>query len=156
MVGMGARKGSAARASHSLTTRNILNCMVGDNIRHRIAGPEVARRRGNLPDGHAEGGRPMRLGAFWKGSHRMAQMAICVQFLALVRTLAEFFRLQYVEGPTLTVATVAPYVGAGLLCALLTWTGVLCYFCGRDRAAIGVASVTILALLIVKVAVIAP
>lgn len=89
-------------------------------------------------------------------AHRLAQFGICVQFLALVRTLAEFFRLEHVEGLTLRVATVGPYVGAGLLAALLTWTGVLCYFCGRDRAAIGVAGVTILALLTVKIALIAP
>jgi hypothetical protein len=91
-----------------------------------------------------------------KAVHRLAQLGICVQFLALVRTLAEFFRLQHVDGPSLRVATVAPFVGGALLAALLTWTGVLCYFAGRDRAAIGVAGVTILALLIVKIAVIAP
>jgi hypothetical protein len=79
-----------------------------------------------------------------------------VQLLALVRTFAEFFRLEHVEGPSLRVATVAPLVGAGLLAALLTWTAVLCYFAGRHRAAIGVAGATILALLIVKIAVIAP
>jgi hypothetical protein len=94
--------------------------------------------------------------AFSNRVHRLAQAAICVQFLALVRTLAEFFRLQHVEGPTLRVAAIAPYVGAGLLAALLTWTGVLCYFFSRDRAAIGVASVTILALFVIKIAVIAP
>jgi hypothetical protein len=89
-------------------------------------------------------------------AHRLAQVGICVQFLALVRTLAEFFRLEHVEGSNLNVATVAPYVGAGLLASLLTWTGVLCYFAGRDRAALGVAGLTILALLTVKIAVIAP
>jgi len=46
--------------------------------------------------------------------------------------------------------------GAGLLVALLTWTGVLCYFTGRDRAAGGIAGVTILALLSVRIAVVAP
>jgi len=65
------------------------------------------------------------------------------------------FRLEYVEGSTLGVATVAPYVGAGLFAALLTWIGVLCYFCGRDRVAIGVAAVMIFVLLIVKVTLIA-
>jgi hypothetical protein len=88
--------------------------------------------------------------------HRLAQIGICEQFLALVRTLAEFFRLQLVQGATLHVATVAPYVGAGLLAALLTWASVLCYFAGRDRAAIGVAGVTILVLVIVKIVIIAP
>ena len=86
--------------------------------------------------------------------HRLAQVGICVQFLALVRTLAEVFRLQYVQGPALDVATVAPYVGAGLLAALMTWTAVLCYFAGRDRAALGVAGLTIVALLVVKIVVI--
>jgi len=99
---------------------------------------------------------PLRLEVPSMLAHRLAQFGICVQFLALVRTLAEFFRLEHVEGLTLRVATVAPYVGGGLLAALLTWTGVLCYFCGRDRAAIGVAGVTLLALLAVKIAVIAP
>lgn len=98
----------------------------------------------------------MSLQAFSKRAHRLAQVAICVQFLALVRTLAEFFRLQYVEGPALRVAAVAPYVGAGLLAAVLTWAGVLCYFFGRDRAALGVAGITILALVIVKIVIIAP
>ena len=64
--------------------------------------------------------------AFSKRAHRLAQVGIFVQFLALVRTLAEFFRLHQVQGPTLAIATVAPYVGAALLAALLTWTAVLC------------------------------
>ena len=98
----------------------------------------------------------MRVETFSKHVHRLAQIGICVQFLALVRTLAEFFRLERVVGPGLHVATVAPYVGAGLLAALLTWAGVLCYFTGRDRTAFGVAGLTILALVIVKIAVIAP
>jgi hypothetical protein len=97
----------------------------------------------------------MRLDTFSKHAHRLAQIGICVQFLALVRTLAEFFRLEHVV-PGVHVATVAPYVGAGLLAALLTWAGVLCYFTGRDRAAFGVAGVTILALVIVKFTVMAP
>jgi hypothetical protein len=86
----------------------------------------------------------------------VARFGICVQFLALVRALAEFFRLEYSEGPTLQVATVAPYVGGGLLAAVLTWVGVLCYFYGRDRAAIGVTGLTLVALLTVKIVLIRP
>ena len=63
----------------------------------------------------------MRREAFSKRVHRLAQVGICVQFLALIRTLAEFFRLEHVERATLRIATVAPYVGAGLLGAVLTW-----------------------------------
>ena len=97
----------------------------------------------------------MRLHVLSKHAHRLAQIGICVQFLALVRTLAEFFRLEHVEGPLLPVATVAPYVGAGLLASVLTWAAVLCYFGGRDRAALGVAGTTVAALYVVKVMVIA-
>jgi hypothetical protein len=98
----------------------------------------------------------MKPGAFSKHAHRLAQIGICVQFLALVRTLAEFFRLQLVQGATLYIATVAPYVGAGLLTAVLTWTAVLCYFAGRDRAVLCVVGVTILGLLIVKIVMTVP
>ena len=62
----------------------------------------------------------MRLEAFSKRAHRLPQVGICVQFLALVRTLAEFFWLEHIEGPLLRVATVAPYVDVGLLAALPT------------------------------------
>jgi hypothetical protein len=91
-----------------------------------------------------------------KHAHRLAQVGICVQFLALVRSLAEVFRLRHVQGPALDVATVVPYVGGALLAAALTWIAVLCYFAGRDRAAVGVAGLTILALLLVKIVVIRP
>ena len=79
-----------------------------------------------------------------------------MQFLALVRSLAEVFRLRYVQGPALSVATVVPYVGGALLAALLTWIAVLCYFAGRDRAAVGVTGLTIVALLVVKIVLIRP
>jgi len=89
-----------------------------------------------------------------KRAHRLAQLGICVQFLALVRSLAEVFRLRHVQGPALDVATAVPYVGGALLAAVLTWIAVL--FAGRDRAAVGVAGLTIVALLVVKIVVIRP
>ena len=91
-----------------------------------------------------------------KRAHRLAQLGICVQFLALVRSLAEVFRLRHVQGAALEVATVVPYVGGALLAAVLTWIAVVCYFAGRDRAAVAVAGLTIVALLAVKIALISP
>ncbi|HZW89204.1 MAG TPA: hypothetical protein VFF12_09015 [Myxococcaceae bacterium] len=91
-----------------------------------------------------------------KRAHRLAQVGICVQFLALVRTLAEVFRLRHVQGPALDVTTLTPYVGGALLAAVLTWIAVVCYFAGRDRAAVAVAGLTIVALLAVKIALISP
>jgi len=87
-------------------------------------------------------------------AHRLAQLGICVQFLALVRSLGEVLRLQHVHGGAQPVSSVAPYVGGGLLAALLTWAAVLCYFAGRDRTVIAVALGTVVALLVVKIAVI--
>jgi hypothetical protein len=43
-----------------------------------------------------------------------------------------------------------------LVAAVLTWAAVLCYFAGRDRSALGVVGATILVLLAIKIAVIAP
>jgi hypothetical protein len=91
-----------------------------------------------------------------KRAHRLAQVGICVQFLALVRTLGEVFRLRHVQGGALAVATVTPYVGGALLAAVLTWIAVVCYFAGRDRAAAVIAGLTIVALLAVKIVLISP
>jgi hypothetical protein len=98
----------------------------------------------------------MRPDASPKRAHFLAQVGICVQFLALVRSLAEVFRLRYVQGSALSVATVTPYVGGAMLAALMTWIAVVCYFAGRDRAAVGVVVLTIVALLVVKLALISP
>ena len=89
-------------------------------------------------------------------AHLLAQVGICVQFLALVRTLGEVFRLRHVQGAALDVAHVVPFVGGALLAAVLTWIAVLCYFWGRDRAAVGVAGLTVVALLAVKIVLIGP
>jgi len=78
--------------------------------------------------------------------HVLAQVGISVQFLALVRTLAEYFRLR----PALTIETATPFVGGALLTALLGWVAVLCYFAGKERAATGVAVSTVLALVVFK------
>jgi hypothetical protein len=94
--------------------------------------------------------------AFSRRARRLAQVGICVQFLALVRSLAEIFRLRHLEGPALNVPTVVPYVGGALLAAVLTWIAVLFYFAGRDRAAVGVAGLTIVALIVVKLVLISP
>jgi len=68
---------------------------------------------------------PLRLEVLSKHAHRLAQIGICVQFLALVRTLAEFFRLEHVEGLTLRVATVA-----------LRWCGIIRGATDLDRSAL--------------------
>lgn len=62
---------------------------------------------------------------------RLAGVAITVQFLALIRTLAEYFRLKYVQGSAFAPIAAEPYVAGALLVALCAWIGVTCYLFGR-------------------------
>ena len=83
-------------------------------------------------------------------AQRLAQLGVTVQFLALVRNLAEFHRLRHLLGPALTVSDVAPFVTGSLLTALCTWLAVSCYFLGKYRAATLVAAATVVLLLAYK------
>src|SRR5262249_28497857 len=116
-------------------------------VAHRRGLGPRALDEGHHPIGGRRAGRrvtdPAAVSSSTKRRHHLAQLGICVQFLALVRSLAEVFRLEHIHGRGLPVSSVAPYVGGGLLAALLTWVAVLCYFAGRDRTAIGVAAATI-------------
>jgi hypothetical protein len=81
---------------------------------------------------------------------RLAQIAITVQFLALVRTGAEFFRLRAALGPALTIDMAAPFVVGSLLAAVGAWAATTCYFLGRYRTATVLVGATIIAMLAYK------
>jgi hypothetical protein len=87
-------------------------------------------------------------------ARRLSELAITVLFLALVRTLAEYFRLRYVRGAALGLADVAPYITGGLMAAVGAWAAVVAYFFGRYRVAIGIVVAVVVAMLIYKVVVI--
>ncbi|HEY4575661.1 MAG TPA: hypothetical protein VIJ26_16910, partial [Thermoanaerobaculia bacterium] len=87
-------------------------------------------------------------------SRRLSELAITVLFLALVRTLAEYYRLRYVRGPALGLADVAPYITGGLMAAAGAWAAVVAYFFGRYRVAIGIVVAVVVAMLVYKVVVI--
>src|SRR3954464_7709523 len=84
-------------------------------------------------------------------SRRLSELAITVLFLALIRTLAEYYRLRYVRGPALSLAEVAPYITGGLMAALGAWAAVVAYFFGRPRVATGIVLAAIAAMLVYKV-----
>src|SRR5262249_4551772 len=46
-------------------------------------------------------------------ARRLSELAIMGLFLALVRTLAEYYRLRYVRGTALGLSDVAPYITGG-------------------------------------------
>src|SRR5271156_3890902 len=62
---------------------------------------------------------------------RWAQIGITVQFLIVIRTLGEFFRLRHVLGTSFSAPVAAPYVGGALLAACSCWAGVTLYFFRR-------------------------
>jgi hypothetical protein len=83
---------------------------------------------------------------------RLSQIAVGILLLIVVRCLAEVFRLQYVHGASVSIAEVMPYIGAALATAIVLAASLIGHACGRYRAVIGGAVVTVIALLIYKIA----
>lgn len=84
---------------------------------------------------------------------RWAQIAITVQFLIVVRTLGEFFRLRHVLGANFSTAVAAPYVGGALIAACSCWAGVTLYFFRRYRLSAWIGLATVVILLVYKITV---
>ena len=85
-------------------------------------------------------------------AERLAQVGIVALFLALARTVGEYYRLRAALGRGPGLAAFEPFI-AGLLIAVLGAGGaVLLYFARRFRAAAGVALATVLALLAYRLA----
>jgi hypothetical protein len=85
---------------------------------------------------------------------RWAQIGITTQFLILVRTLAEFFRLRHVQGTSFSTAVAAPYIAGALIAACFCWAGVTLYFFGRYKLSVWTVLAAIVILLVYKIAVI--
>lgn len=84
---------------------------------------------------------------------RFAQIAITIQFLALVRTGAEFFRLRAARDLTFTVDMAAPFAVGTLMAALGAWAATTCYFFGKYRWATAIVAATLVAMLAYKLVV---
>ena len=85
---------------------------------------------------------------------RWAQIGITAEFLIVVRTLGEFFRLRHVQGANFSTAAAALYVGGALIAACSCWAGVTFYFFRRYTLSAWITLATIPVLLEHKVAVI--
>ncbi len=86
----------------------------------------------------------------WRSPARWARIGITIQFLALVRTLAEYFRLKHVRLGHFTLSTGEPYVVGALIAAVLCWVAVSLYFLRRYRSSAAVAGATVLVLLVYR------
>ncbi|HKF03752.1 MAG TPA: hypothetical protein VKB49_15640 [Candidatus Sulfotelmatobacter sp.] len=62
---------------------------------------------------------------------RWAQIGITINFLIVVRTLGEVFRLRHVQDTSFSIAVAALYVGGALIAACSCWAGVTFYFFRR-------------------------
>jgi hypothetical protein len=96
--------------------------------------------------------RPARISPVTR--ERWAQIGITTQFLIVVRTLGEFFRLRHVLGTSFSAAVAAPYVGGALIAACFCWAGVTLYFFRRYTLSVWIALVAVAILLVYKIAVI--
>jgi predicted lipid-binding transport protein (Tim44 family) len=81
----------------------------------------------------------------------LAQAGISVQFLALVRTLGEYFRLKYVHGAAPPPAMTEPLITGALITSICAGLAVGLYFAGKYKATVGVAMATVLILLGFKI-----
>jgi hypothetical protein len=85
---------------------------------------------------------------------RWAQIGITLEFLIVVRTLGEYFRLRHVDGANFSTAVGALYVGGALIAACSCWAGVTLYFFRRYTLSACITLATIPVLLVYKIVVI--
>jgi hypothetical protein len=85
---------------------------------------------------------------------RWAQAGITIEFLIVVRTLGEFFRLRHIQGVNFSTAVAALYVGGALIAACSCWAGVIFYFFRRHALSAWITLATIPVLLVYKIVVI--
>lgn len=82
---------------------------------------------------------------------RWAQIGIATEFLIVVRTLGEFFRLRHIYGTNFSIAMAALYVGGALIAACSCWASVTFYFFRRYAVSAWIALGTVLILLVYKI-----
>ena len=85
---------------------------------------------------------------------RWAQIGITTEFLIVVRTLGEVFRMKHVLGRNFSATVAALYVGGALIAACSCWTGVTLYFFRRYTLSASITLGTVPVLLVYKIAVI--
>jgi len=85
---------------------------------------------------------------------RWAQIGITTEFLIVIRTLGEFFRLRHFYGTNFSTAVAGLYVGGALIAACSCWAGVTFYFFRRYMLSASVTLASVPVLLVYKIAVI--
>ena len=120
-------------------------CWFADDVRRDLG--HHGKRNSDLSPSVS---RPVRM--FPVTRERWAQIGITVQFLIVVRTLGEFFRLRHVHGTSFSTAVAAPYIGGALIAACFCWAGVTLYFFRRYMLCVWIALAAVAILLVYKIA----
>jgi hypothetical protein len=84
------------------------------------------------------------------GIRRVAQIAVAAQFAALIRCLAEYFRLEYFAPQRFSLARVEPFLVGALVCAVFAFVGVFFYFGENYKTTVAIAALNVGILLILK------
>lgn len=87
----------------------------------------------------------------WKLFH-WSRVGLTVQFLALIRTLGEYFRLKVSAGDAFTIDEADPLVLGAFIAAILTAIATWCHLVGRHWWTLTLTLLTVVALLMVKYA----
>lgn len=85
---------------------------------------------------------------------RWAMIGITTDFVIVVRTLSEFFRLRYAQGAGFSTSAAALYVGGALIAVCFCWAGVVLYFFRRHVLAAWITFSAVPILLVYKLALI--
>ena len=84
------------------------------------------------------------------GIRRVAQIAVAAQFAALIRCLAEYFRLEYFAPQRFSLARVEPFLLGAVVSAVFAFVGVLCYFGENYKSTVAIAAFNVGILLILR------
>ena len=82
---------------------------------------------------------------------RVAQVSIGVLFLAILRTVGEYYRLRWFLGPEAGLKAFEPFIGGLALAVAGTMAAVALYFARRFRLVVWVTAITVAALILYKV-----
>jgi len=81
---------------------------------------------------------------------KFARIAMVIVFLALIRCLSEFFRLENILGLQLTMTTIQPFILGALVCAVSCLLMTICLFYSKNRLIVILAILTIVILFVIK------
>jgi hypothetical protein len=79
-----------------------------------------------------------------------ARISIIIVFLALIRCLSEFFRLDYLQENQLTISIIKPFVLGALVCAISCLLMTISLFYSKNRLIVIIALLTIGILFVIK------